>query len=104
MVDRIVTEMAEEIVKLCNPFQIFLVSKKTNTKGEVTSFKLCIIVEDKYGSHRDLESELLLKTDCPIPCDIIVYTVTEWNEFVEDDCSFAYRIDSEGEVLYEQGQ
>ncbi len=101
----IITEMAEDIVKICSPLQIFLVSEKTNSKGELTSFKLCIVVPDrKYASHSDLETEILLKTDCPVPCDIIVYNITEWNECLEDDCTFAYRIDSERNLVYEQGK
>lgn len=98
----IIKEMTEDIIKICNPLQIFLVSSKTNSKGELTSFKVCIVVENHYESHSDLETEILLKTDCPVPCDVIVYTISEWNECVDDDCTFAYRVDSEGNVLYEQ--
>lgn len=100
--DAIIMDMAEDIKKICSPFQIFLVSQKTNSKGELTSFKLCIVVDDKYERHTDLETEILLQTDCPVPCDVIVYTVSEWNECLDDDCTFAYRIDSEGNLIYEQ--
>ncbi len=100
--DKIIKDAAEDIVKICSPFQIFLVSQKKNSKGELTSFKLCIVVDDKYESHTDLETEILVHTDCPVPCDVIVYTVTEWNECLEDDCTFAYRIDSERNLVYEQ--
>ena len=71
-------------------------------KRRTDSFKLCIVVADSYASHTDLETEILLKTDCPVPCDVIVYTVSEWNECLEDDCTFAYRIDSERNIVYEQ--
>ena len=100
--DPIIKRMAEEIVEICSPFQIFLVSYKTNSKGELTSFKVCIVVDDSYISHTDLETEILLKTDCPVPCDVIVYTVTDWNECLDDDCTFAYRVENEGNLLYEQ--
>ena len=93
--DPIIKKMTEDIVKICDPLQIFLAT-------EVSRFKLCIVVDDSYGSHSDLESEILLKTDCPIPCDIIVYTVSNWNECLDDDFTFAYRIDNEGNLLYEQ--
>lgn len=98
----IIKEMTEEIVKLCDPLQIFLVSAKSSSKGELNSFKLCIVVEDKYNHPSELETEILLNTDCPVPCDIIVYQISEWNECLDDDCTFAYRIDCEGNVLYEQ--
>ncbi len=102
--DPIIKEMSEEIVKLCDPLQIFLATAKRNSKGEVIRFKLCIVVDDKYVSHSDLETEILLKTDCPVPCDIIVYNVSEWNECLDDDFSFAYRIENEGNLIYEQKQ
>lgn len=96
--------MTEEIVGICSPLQIFLVSRKTDSKGELSSFKLCIVVDDKYGSRADLETEILLKTDCPVPCDIIVYAVSDWNECLDDDFTFAYRVENEGNLLYEQEQ
>lgn len=100
--DPIIKEMVDDIVKLCSPFQIFLVSHKTNSNGGLASFKVCIVVDDKYTDHMGLETEILLNTDCPVPCDIIVYTISDWNECIDDDCTFAYRIDNEGNLLYEQ--
>ena len=102
--DPIIKKMTEDIVSICDPLQIFLVSAKRNSQGEVIRFKLCIVVGDQYESRTDLETEILLKTDCPVPCDIIVYTISDWNECLDDDFSFAYRIDNEGNVLYEQKQ
>ena len=97
--DPIITETAEKVVNICHPFQIFLVSKKTDSSGSVTAFKLCIIVDSCYDV-RKLESKLLVDIDCDVPCDFIVYTAEEWNEFAEDDCSFAYRIDNSGVLIY----
>ncbi|MCH5194528.1 MAG: hypothetical protein J1F11_11235 [Oscillospiraceae bacterium] len=102
--DPIIKKMTEEIVELCKPLQVFLVSYKTNSAKELTSFKLCLVVEDKYENVSELETEILLKTDCPVPCDIIAYTVSDWNECLDDDFTFAYRIDNEGNLLYEQKQ
>lgn len=100
----VIKDMVEDIVKICDPLQIFLVSAKKNSKGEVIRFKLCIVVGDQYENRSDLETEILVNTDCPVPCDIIVYTISDWNECLDDDFSFAYRIDNEGNVLYEQKQ
>ncbi|MCM1024174.1 MAG: hypothetical protein NC395_08970 [Prevotella sp.] len=100
--DPVLRKITEDIVAICDPLQIFLATAKTNSKGELTRFKLCIVVDDKYESHADLESEILVKTDCPLPCDIIVYTVSDWNECLDDDFTFAYRIENEGNLLYEQ--
>lgn len=103
-IDPIIQKVTDEIVEICSPFQVFLVSRKTNRNGELTSFKVCIVVNDSYRNHNELEAEILINTECPIPCDIIVYNITEWNECLEDDCTFAYRVDNEGEILYEQKQ
>lgn len=103
-VNPIIKETAEDIIKICSPLQIFLVSHKTNSKGELSSFKLCIVVSDDYSNHAELETKILLETDCPVPCDIIVYNITDWNECLDDDFSFAYRIENEGNIIYEQGK
>ncbi|MCL2053727.1 MAG: hypothetical protein FWG90_04685 [Oscillospiraceae bacterium] len=97
-----VSKMVSEIVKICSPFQVFMVSFKTNSRGELSSFKLCIVVDDCYEDIKKLEADIQMNTDCPVPCDVIIYRVSEWNECVEDDCTFAYRVENAGEVLYEQ--
>lgn len=99
----IIKKMTEEIVEICNPFQVFLVSSKQNSSGEITAFKICAVVDDKYNEN-ELESKILINTDCPVPCDVIIYCVSEWNECLDDDCTFAARIDNEGVILYEQKQ
>ena len=101
--DPIFKKITAEIVEICSPFQVFLVSCKRNSSGKLTTFKICAVVEDKYDEQK-LESEILIKTDCPIPCDVIIYRVSEWNELLDDDCTFASRIDNEGAILYEQKQ
>ena len=97
----IIQAMSDDMVKICSPFQVFVVSYKSDSKGELTAFKLCIVVEDKY-TPSTLETQILVETDCPVPCDIIVYNISEWNSCIEDDCSFAYRVDNAGVLLYGQ--
>ena len=58
-----------------------------------------IIVEDSILPEQ-VETKLLLKTDCPVPCDFIVYNISDWDECAEDDCSFAYRVENGGDRLY----
>lgn len=98
-IDPIITEMVEDVVGICSPLQIFLVSRKNGSDGELKGFKLCIVAGDGSDPHA-LESKLSLETDCVVPCDFIVYTAAEWIELVEDDCSFAYRVDNMGVLLY----
>lgn len=94
-----VLRMVEETVRICSPFLIYLVSGKTNSKGELTSFKLCIVAGDEYVPSQ-LETKLLLETDCEIPCDFIVYNKSDWDDCAEDDCSFAYKVENGGVLLY----
>lgn len=98
----LIKEMTEQIVELCDPCMIFLVSHKNNTKGELTSFKLCVVIHDGQ-SPEQTERRLLLSTNCPVPCDFIVYTLEDWDDCAVDDCSFAYRVENGGERLYVKG-
>lgn len=91
--------MVEDVVKLCDPALIYLVSEKKDKHGETSSFKLCVIMT-VCGSPEAVETRLLLQTDCPVPCDFIVYSLDDWNDCAEDDCSFAYRVENGGEKLY----
>lgn len=97
--DLLIERVAEEAARLCSPFQIFLVSRKDNSKGELVSFKLCAVVSDDTDTAA-METKLLMNIDCDVPCDFIVYNVTDWNDCIDDDCSFAYRIDNQGVLLY----
>ncbi|MCC8043448.1 MAG: hypothetical protein LIO69_08110 [Oscillospiraceae bacterium] len=102
-IDSIISDMAQEVVDLCHPHSIYLVSYKNNSKGVLSGFKLCVVAADDILP-QVLETKLLLSTDCEIPCDFIVYNLTDWNECAEDDCSFAYRVENGGVLLYEQGK
>ncbi|MGN0666737.1 MAG: hypothetical protein ACI4KF_09455 [Huintestinicola sp.] len=99
----VVKKMTEDIIRICDPFLIFYVSGKTNKKGELTGFKLCVVTDDSY-TPESLETKLLLETECEIPCDFIVYNASDWNDYAEDDCSFAYRVDNGGVLLYGKKQ
>lgn len=98
--DSIVSTVTREAVGLCTPFRVYLVSEKRSSKGALLSFKLCLIVPDEKDADR-VETELLLNIDTPVPCDYIVYNLSDWNDCVDDDSTFAYRIENSGELLYE---
>lgn len=99
----VITDMVKEAVRLCDPCSVYLVSEKKDSRGETASFKLCVVVPD-CGEPEAVETRLLLQTDCPVPCDFIVYSLEDWNEHAEDDCSFAYRVENGGDLLYVKGQ
>lgn len=92
-----------EVTELCDPYAVYLVSHKTGADGAVKAFKLCVVISDDRDPERT-ESELLIKTDPPVPCDFIVYTLEEWDDCSQDDGSFAYRVENGGERLYVKEQ
>ena len=103
MINNHVLELIEQIKRECNPVQIILISNKINTKDELISFKLCIIVND-VPSVAELEGELYMKLDCEIPFDLLVYNLSEWEELTAVVDTFAFKVKNAGVVLYEQGK
>lgn len=94
-----ILELKEQVIKCCSPEKVILVSNKFNTKGELISFKICVIVNDVL-SVAELEGKLYLETDCDIPFDFIIYNKSEWDDLIEDYGTFAQKINSSGVVLY----
>lgn len=99
----VIMDMVDETVRLCDPCSIYLVSEKKDKQGDTVSFKLCIVIPD-CGEPEAVETRLLLQTDCPVPCDFIVYSLEDWNDLAEDDCSFAYRVENGGDLIYVKRQ
>ena len=97
--DKLIYSVVDNIVDYCEPAKIILVSNKFNTKHELTSFKLCVIVND-VQSPAELEGELYMHTDSDIPYDIIIYNLSEWDELIEDYGTFASKVNQTGVVLY----
>ena len=92
-------QIVDAITKACAPEKIFLISSKHNTKQELTSFKLCVVVQD-VPSTAELECELYMKTDSPIPFDILIYNLSEWDELITEEDTFAAKILRTGVVLH----
>ena len=92
-------ELIEDVINICDPCYIYLVSHKINTAGEYTSAKLCVVVDDGIQPESE-EKRLLIKTNTPIPIDFIVYNISDWNEYANEDNTFAYRVENGGERLY----
>ncbi|MCI8601089.1 MAG: hypothetical protein HFE45_05785 [Oscillospiraceae bacterium] len=90
--------LAQEIVNLCDPEEIWLYNKKTDLGGKTTGFKLCVVTSD--ADTASLEQKIYLALDCPIPYDLTVYTKTEWKEALENPFSFAGSISEKGYRLY----
>lgn len=100
----IIEKLSGEIVEACKtisckPIKIVLISHKCNPKNELTSFKLCIVIEDVPNT-AEFEGELYLKIDCDVPFDLILYNLSEWSRLIKDNSTFAAKINNSGEVIY----
>lgn len=98
-INPLILSLVNQVIEACHPEKVILVSNKFNTRQELISFKLCIVVNDVLST-AELEGQLYLKTDCPIPFDIIIYNKSEWEDLIEDFGSFAEKVNSTGVVIY----
>ncbi len=96
----VIVNLYEQILDHCNPKKIILFSKKYNISGELSSFKLCVIVSDDININ-SLKQTLYLELECENPFDVLIYRQSEWDENCEDEHSFAEKIKKSGAVLYE---
>lgn len=98
--NELITRTADEIVSICSPLNIILVSNKFNTGGELVSFKFVVVVEDSTESTSDLECRLYMQIDCDIPYDIVLYKHSEWDRFKNEIGTFAWKIYNTGAYVY----
>lgn len=92
------SRLAQEIVRLCGPEEIWLYNRKMDLEGKTTSFKLCVVVGS--GDKQLAEQKIYLTLDCPVPYDLTIYTRQEWKEAGENPHSFAFSILTKGQKLY----
>lgn len=98
--EKVIVDLTEHILDLCTPVKIILFSKKYNVEGELTSFKLCVVVKDDVDTD-EVECTLYLQLECENPFDVIIYKESEWNTIALEEDSFAAKIQRSGAVLYE---
>lgn len=92
--------VADSIIDVCSPSKMFLISNKISTTGELTSFKLCIIISDSVASVSEMECKLYMDVDSDIPFDLVIYKNSEWEELKDDIGSFAWKINNTGTLIY----
>lgn len=97
--DKLIKTVVDQIVYNFSPQKIILFSSKQDLVGETISFKLCVILdsEDKFSVERDI----YINTDSEIPFDIVVYTQKEYANLINNETSFANKINNMGIVVYE---
>lgn len=98
--DERIMKLCEGVAELVHPVRIIIFHIKHKGAGELSSFKLCVIVKESDCSK--IEQKIYLNLDCDVPFDVLVYNYDHWNSLLGDTYSFAYRgIMKDGVVLYE---
>lgn len=97
----VIDYVVKKIVRYTSPEKIYLISHKVNISGDLTGFKLCIILADDSQSISETEYNLYMKIDSEIPFDLVLYKHSEWEELKDDIGSFAWKIFNTGTVVYE---
>lgn len=95
----IICGVAEAITKCCSPVCIYLATRKQNTRGELTAFKLLVVVNDVKNVTK-IESDIYMSVDCEIPYDVIVYNNSVWENLIDDYGTFAHKVYESGDKLY----
>lgn len=93
-----IKKFADKIASQNDVYKIILYNKKTALSGDFTSFKICVILNN--GSASDLEREIYIQNDLPIPFDVLVYKKERWIKLCEQQFSFASRIEEMGTKIY----
>jgi len=91
-------EFVSAIRKKVDASRIILYNQRVNFQGEITSFKLCVII--KSGDTDQVEKGIYLCCDSPVPYDVLVYTQEVWDKIASRPLSFASKIERTGQVLY----
>jgi len=95
----IIKSVVEDVAKCCSPVCIYLATKKQNIKGELTAFKLLVVVNDVKNVTK-IESDIYMSVDCEIPYDVIVYNNSVWENLIDDYGTFAHTVWENGDRLY----
>ncbi len=91
-----------QIVSLVEPEKVILFNEKKGVGGQVSGFKLCVIVDDREP--RRLEETIYMQVECGVTFDVLVYDKADWQRLLDEPGSFAGRIAGSGRVLYEQAR
>ncbi|HHW45418.1 MAG TPA: nucleotidyltransferase domain-containing protein [Clostridiales bacterium] len=101
--NKAVDNIVSQIVERFNPEKVILFgSQAKGTATDQSDIDICVVVET--DNKRRLLAEMYYEIDSEIPFDLLLYTPHEWEECLKDKSSFAYKINTEGAVLYGRQQ
>jgi predicted nucleotidyltransferase len=91
--------ITKQIVSHYSPNKILLFgSQATGIVSANSDIDLCVIVDTP--NKRRLLADMYYTIETERPIDILLYTPSEWATCVNDSTSFAYKINTEGVVLF----
>jgi len=77
----------------------------SHARGDYTKdsdYDICVLVPQIIGRRNDMSVDMActVRSDFPIPFDLLLYTYDEFNEFSQSRSRIQYKIKTEGKVLY----
>ena len=98
LTDPIINQLCKKLDEQFHPQKILIFHCKRNGSGDLSSFKICMIIDTP--NILQLEREVYLAVECEIPFDILVYTPQEWEKLSQDAESYAAQILKNGVVYH----
>lgn len=98
--ETVIENVCRAITESFAPKKIIIYNKKANPSGEVSSFKLCAVIDTP--NTLQCEGEIYARVECDLPFDVLVYTPEQWDKFSAQTDSFAARIAGTGVEIYGQ--
>lgn len=95
-----IRQLSDDIVNIVSAVKILLFSRKTNLSGELTSFKLIVIIPDGENE-AEATGRIYTECDCDIPFDVVLYSESDWKKLSEEEDTFAHSAAQKGQIIYE---
>lgn len=97
MIESEIRKVCEELNEKFKPKKIIVYSKKNDPAGNISSFKICAVIDVSNGLQ--CESEIYGTIDSDLPFDVLVYTLEQWEKYSAQEDSFASKIARTGVVV-----
>lgn len=97
MIENEILKVCQELRAKFNPQKIIVYSKKNDPAGNISSFKICAVID--ASNSLQCESEIYGTIDSDLPFDVLVYTLEQWEKYSAQEDSFASKIARTGVVV-----
>jgi len=91
--------ITKQIINQYSPDKIMLFGSLANRMStSKNDIDLCIVIDTP--DKRRMVADMYYTIESEKPIDILIYTPDEWEACINDNVSFAYKINTEGVTLY----